>query len=89
LNQNELRFGTNGSVAVPLSGPKRGSFYDFEAGIGGGVLDMIRHRTSCANGAAVDWLKSHGFVAANNETQKHMRPSVQSGALSGFTDHGI
>jgi hypothetical protein len=70
-NQNELRFGTNGSVAVPLSGPKRGSFYDFEAGIGGGVLDMIRHRTGCANRAAVDWLKSHGFVAANNETQKH------------------
>src|SRR6516162_5886192 len=48
--RTELRFGTHGSVAVVIAGPKRGTWYDHEAGEGGGVLDLVRIRKQFANG---------------------------------------
>ena len=36
---NELRFGTNGSLSIKIEGPEKGTFYDHEEGVGGGVLD--------------------------------------------------
>jgi hypothetical protein len=37
--KRELRFGTHGSLAVPIAGPKAGSFYDHELGKGGWLID--------------------------------------------------
>lgn len=62
--KKELRFGTHGSLSVEIAGEHRGQFYDHEAGTGGGVLDMIQHKTGLANGAAIEWLQEHGFVEA-------------------------
>lgn len=53
----ELRFGTNGSLKVIIAGADRGTFYDHEAKLGGGVLDFLRHKLNLANGAAVEWLQ--------------------------------
>ena len=39
--KGELRFGTRGSLSVDLGA---GTFYDHEAGIGGGVLDFVQIR---------------------------------------------
>jgi putative DNA primase/helicase len=50
----ELRFGTNGSMSINL---RTGTFYDHENKIGGGVLELIRHKTGKTNGAAIQWLK--------------------------------
>ncbi|WP_424813551.1 topoisomerase [Roseococcus sp. YIM B11640] len=58
-DRNTLRFGGRGSVAVEIAGDKAGTWYDHEAGEGGGVLDLIRSRTGLVNGAAIDWLASN------------------------------
>jgi putative DNA primase/helicase len=59
----ELRFGTNGSMCIDL---KAGTFYDHENKVGGGVLDLIRHKTGKANGEAIEWLKVTCGIVENN-----------------------
>jgi putative DNA primase/helicase len=60
--KTELRFGTHGSMAVVIAGPKRGTWYDHEAGEGGGVLDLVRIRKQFANGEELDWLRAEGLL---------------------------
>ncbi|NQW08413.1 MAG: AAA family ATPase [Alphaproteobacteria bacterium] len=55
-SKSELRFGSNGGRSVDLA---KGTFYDHEAGFGGGVLDLIRRETGCMNGSAVAWLRDN------------------------------
>lgn len=62
----QLRFGTNGSLAVEISGDKAGTFYDHEHEVGGGVLDLVALRIGAKNGEAKAWLADHGFVAQND-----------------------
>lgn len=38
----ELRFGRKGSVSLVISGPKKGYYYDHEAGCGGDLLNLIQ-----------------------------------------------
>ena len=44
-----LRFGNHGSIAVEVSGPKRGQWYDHEHEVGGGSWEMlhIRRQPNC------------------------------------------
>jgi hypothetical protein len=56
--KHQLRFGTNGSIAVDIDGAKRGTWYNFEDETGGGVLDLIQRETGLANGEAFDWLRT-------------------------------
>ena len=39
----QLRYGTKGSMAIKIAGPRAGRWYDHEAGIGGDGLELIRH----------------------------------------------
>ncbi len=57
-SRDELRFGGRGSLCVTLTGERRGTWYDHEAGEGGGVLDLIRRETGLTNGEAVAWLRA-------------------------------
>lgn len=52
----ELRFGSHGSLSVHVAGESVGTWYDHEAGCGGGVLDLIIHKRGCDREAAVAWL---------------------------------
>jgi hypothetical protein len=66
-----LRFGTNGSVAVEISGPKAGRFYDFERAIGGGPREILRDLGGIPETDIPDWLEHEGFrVEANGATPK-------------------
>jgi putative DNA primase/helicase len=56
---NNLRWGTNGSRSVH---PFKGVWHDHETNEGGGTLDLIRRETGKADGDAVAWLRSQGFV---------------------------
>ena len=56
--KSQLRFGTNGSLAVEIAGPKRGDWYDHENAIGGGPWELLTIKGGKANGAAVQWLQS-------------------------------
>ena len=58
---NELRYGTNGSLAVCIAGDKSGVWHDHEADAGGGPIDLImrEHAASFPEAMhwAVDWLR--------------------------------
>ena len=60
----ELRYGTHGSLAIDL---ETGTWFDHEAGEGGGVIDLIARKTGQANGAALDWLRSELRIDVHNE----------------------
>ena len=53
----ELRFGSNGSLAVMIDGPKKGTFFDHENQAGGGVLDLVMSVRGGDRRAALDWLE--------------------------------
>ena len=68
-NASDIRFGTHGSVSVDLN---KGTWFDHENEIGGGVLDLIvRHGEAADRRAAAEWLQRNGFV---NGTRAHTEP---------------
>lgn len=56
--RGQLRFGTSGSVAVEIAGPKQGEWFDHENQIGGGPWQLLTLKGGMANGAGLDWLRS-------------------------------
>ena len=56
-----LRFGNHGSIAVEVSGPKRGQWYDHEHEVGGGSWEMLHIIGGFDNGRAEKWLRDHGI----------------------------
>lgn len=58
-----LRFGTHGSMAVNVGGEKRGTWYDHEAKEGGGVIDLVQHCKRSSREDALAWLKQTGKVS--------------------------
>jgi hypothetical protein len=56
---NELRWGSNGSKSVNLF---KGTWFDYEANEGGGVLDLIQRERGLADGDAIAWMQTEGFV---------------------------
>ncbi len=57
-SKTEWRFGSRGSLSIEIAGPRRGQWFDHEAGVGGGVLDLISRETGHKNGEALAWLRS-------------------------------
>ena len=66
-SSNELRWGNKGSMALNLS---EGTFYDHEEGVGGGVIDLIKHLNEDVNTV----LKQFGYDLA-----LHSNDSLLSG----------
>jgi putative DNA primase/helicase len=57
---HDVRFGTNGSLAIDL---EQGIFYDHEAKIGGGVVDLVMRKTDRSYNEAVAWLRHRGLLS--------------------------
>ena len=55
----ELRFGCNGSLSVDL---EKGAWFDHENIIGGGVIDLIKHKLGSDRGGAIAWLRREGLL---------------------------
>ncbi|MEA3538780.1 MAG: toprim domain-containing protein [Pseudomonadota bacterium] len=49
----EWRYGSKGSLAVAI---EVGTWFDHEAGVGGGVIDLVRRELQCDLPAALSWL---------------------------------
>jgi len=47
-SRTHLCFGRKGSLRICISGPKTGLFFDFENGVGGTILDLIRRQLGCS-----------------------------------------
>jgi len=57
----DVRFGSRGSISADFI---NGRWYDHETERGGGVLDLISHKTGRNRGEAQAWLKREGFFNA-------------------------
>jgi putative DNA primase/helicase len=62
-SSTEYRFGTRGSVAVDL---KKGTYFDHEANVGGGVIDLVMSKQRLDKDEALAWLRD----------RKHIEPST-------------
>lgn len=51
------RWGKQGSLSVEVSGRKRGSWHDHEAGQGGGPLQLIAYARPCSTAEAIRWAR--------------------------------
>jgi putative DNA primase/helicase len=56
--RTQLRFGSNGSVAVEIVGEKRGEWYDHEQQVGGGPWELLTVKARMTDGDAIGWLQS-------------------------------
>ena len=53
--RTEWRFRSRGSLAAEVAGPKRGSWFDHEAGEGGDALGLVMHLRRDTFPAALEW----------------------------------
>ncbi len=80
--RRQLRFGTNGSVAVEIGGSKRGQWYDHEAQQGGGPWELLTIKRGMSNGAAIQWLQSELGI----EIKPRARTSSRMVSTYGYRD---
>ena len=71
-SHTEWRWGNKGSFAFYSD---KGTFRDYEAGVSGGVIDMVSHCQGLDRQQAIQWLKDNGFLSQNN-TATRPRPSI-------------
>jgi predicted P-loop ATPase len=55
------RYGSRGSLCIRID---KGTFYDNEAGIGGGTLDLLQKRGNLDKPGALDWLRERKLIEA-------------------------
>ena len=71
----ELRYGRRGSLVVR---PTQGTWYDHEAGVGGGVIDLVMHKLGGSRQDALEWLAEAGFVSTITRTGRSgVRPATR------------
>ena len=58
----EWRFRRRGSLSVNVAGEHAGQWFDFEAGVGGGGVDLVTHLMGCDRAAAVAWLQDQRLL---------------------------
>ena len=56
-NRTQLRFGTNGSVAVDIAGQNAGTWFDHENGVGGGWRELLQIKGRIADEDIPAWLE--------------------------------
>ena len=61
-SRREMRWGRKGSLQVTNAGAKAGTWYDYEAGKGGGAISLVCHLTGVSRRDAVEWLRRRGLL---------------------------
>lgn len=61
-SRRDTRFGSNGSVSINFS---KGAFFDYEAEVGGGVIELIKHKLGMDHSDAVAWLRDEGYLPSH------------------------
>ena len=63
-NRHQLRFGSNGSIAVEIAGPKCGTWYDHENEVGGSAWELLRRELKLDDAGIRAWLERKGIGPA-------------------------
>jgi putative DNA primase/helicase len=79
----EWRWGTKGSLSVVIVGPKAGMWFDHEAGIGGGLIDLVGRLRGLNRQEALHWIGDRIGVAGDfgmhpRIAKRATRPAVDS-----------
>ena len=61
-SSGEWRYRRKGSLAVHVAGPRRGTWRDHKADVGGGVLELLAHVEGLARPEALVWLRHRGLL---------------------------
>jgi putative DNA primase/helicase len=64
-NSRTARWGTNGSLALELTGRKRGLWVSRESGLGGDLLALIMHALHCNFSEALAWARNWTGISAD------------------------
>ena len=67
----EWRWGSKGSFAFYSD---KGTFRDYEAGVSGGVIDMVSHCESLDRQQAIQWLVDNNFLSQNHASTRPRLP---------------
>ena len=83
----ELRYGRRGSLVVHVAGERAGTWTDFEASEGGGVLAFIKRELGTDDIGALRWLHENAFVDADPaprrpESRSEPRPGDVTNAVA-------
>jgi hypothetical protein len=79
----DMRFGNKGSVSVNTFD---GTWYDHEAGKGGGVLDLIEHKLHLTGRTAFEWMASIGCQVDADRANGVKYASTPAKAVTTDTD---
>jgi len=73
----QLRYGTHGSLALDIAGPKAGLFFDFETGKGGDIIDLVKRELNVDFIAAVTFCEqaTGGVVSSRPAPIRSITPS--------------
>ena len=71
----ELRWGRKGSFRLKID---TGTWSDFEAGEGGGVLALVMREERLDKAGAVEWLEQQGFLRRQDRPSTYSASSAQS-----------
>ena len=66
-SSREWRWGRRGSFRLNL---QTGTWNDFEAGDGGGVIALVMREERCDRTAAAEWLRQQGFLPERDRPQR-------------------
>ena len=78
--RREWRWGRKGSMALYLA---KGTWRDFEAGQGGGVMDLIAHLQGVDRRDAVTWLQERGLLPPPDVQRVRSAPGASKPPSSG------
>ena len=74
-SSREWRWGSKGSFRLTLD---TGTWNDFEAGEGGGVLKLVMREERLDKAGAIEWLEQQGFLRKQDRNPSYPAPSAQS-----------
>ena len=67
----EWRWGRKGLLSLDLA---RGSWHDFSAGEGGGVLALVERERNCDKAGALRWLREQGYIDGHTPRRRPDKP---------------
>ena len=70
---DQLRYGSNGSLAIEIAGDRIGAWYDHEHEVGGRMLDLVMRERRCDEANARAWLKSKLGIETGNGAAEPQR----------------
>ena len=77
-SSREWRWGSKGSFRLTLD---TGTWNDFEAGDGGGVLALVMREERLDKAGAIEWLGQQGFLRKQDRSPYYLAPSAQSRSI--------